>query len=102
LINATTLARMKPTAILINTARGSVVDEEALATALAQRKIAAAGLDVYEREPGVPASLQELENAVLLPHLGSATLEARTAMGMQMADNLDSFFAGKEPPNRVA
>ena len=102
LINEKTLARMKPTAILINTARGSVVDEEALATALAQRKIAAAGLDVYEREPGVPASLQELENAVLLPHLGSATLEARTAMGMQMADNLDSFFAGREPPNRVA
>ena len=102
LINAQTLARMKSTAILINTARGSVVDEEALATALAQRQIAAAGLDVYEREPAVPASLQELENIVLLPHLGSATLEARTAMGMQMADNLDSFFDGKPPPNRVA
>lgn len=102
LINAQTIARMKSTAILINTARGSVVDEEALATALAQRQIAAAGLDVYEREPAVPASLLELDNAVLLPHLGSATLEARTAMGMQMADNLDSFFAGKAPPNRVA
>ncbi len=102
LINAETLARMKPTALLINTARGSVVDEEALATALAQRQIAAAGLDVYEHEPAVPASLQELENVVLLPHLGSATLEARTAMGMQMADNLDSFFDGKAPPNRVA
>ena len=102
LINAGTLARMKPTAILINTARGSVVDQEALAAALSHRRIAAAGLDVYEREPAVPASLQELENVVLLPHLGSATLEARTAMGMQMADNLDSFFAGKEPPNRVA
>lgn len=102
LINSATLDRMKPTAILINTARGSVVDEEALATALARRQIAAAGLDVYEREPAVPASLLELENVVLLPHLGSATLEARTAMGMQMADNLDSFFAGKAPPNRVA
>lgn len=102
LINAQTLARMKPSAILINTARGSVVDEEALATALAQRQIAAAGLDVYEREPSVSPALRELENVVLLPHLGSATLEARTAMGMQMADNLDSFFAGRTPPNRVA
>ena len=102
LINAQTLARMKPTAILINTARGSVVDEDALATALAQRQIAAAGLDVYEREPAVSPALQELENVVLLPHLGSATLEARTAMGMQMADNLDSFFSGRAPPNRVA
>ncbi len=81
LINANTLARMKSTAILINTARGSVVDEEALANALAQRQIAAAGLDVYEREPAVSPALRELENAVLLPHLGSATLEARTAYG---------------------
>lgn len=102
LINSQTLARMKPSAILINTARGSVVDEDALATALAQRQIAAAGLDVYEREPAVSPALRELENVVLLPHLGSATLEARTAMGMQMADNLDSFFAGRTPPNRVA
>jgi lactate dehydrogenase-like 2-hydroxyacid dehydrogenase len=102
LINANTLARMKSTAILINTARGSVVDEDALANALAQRQIAAAGLDVYEREPAVSPALRELENAVLLPHLGSATLEARTAMGMQMADNLDGFFAGRTPPNRVA
>lgn len=102
LINSKTLSRMKSTAILINTARGSVVDEEALATALGQRQIAAAGLDVYEREPAVSPALQELENVVLLPHLGSATLEARTAMGMQMADNLDSFFAGRTPPNRVA
>ncbi|MET0534135.1 MAG: D-glycerate dehydrogenase [Steroidobacter sp.] len=102
LINTGTLALMKPTAILINTARGSVVDEEALATALSQRQIAAAGLDVYEREPSVPHALVELENAVLLPHLGSATLEARTAMGMQMADNLDAFFGGRAPPNRIA
>lgn len=102
LINVQTLARMKPTSILINTARGSVVDEQALTTALAQRQLAAAGLDVYEREPSVSPSLQALENVVLLPHLGSATLAARTAMGMQMADNLDSFFAGRAPPNRVA
>jgi len=102
LIDARALACMKPTAILINTARGSIVDETALAKALDTRQIAAAGLDVYEREPTVPAALRELENAVLLPHLGSATLEARTAMGMQMADNLDAFFAGRTPPNRVA
>jgi lactate dehydrogenase-like 2-hydroxyacid dehydrogenase len=102
LINARTLALMKPSAILINTARGSVVDEEALAVALAQRRIAAAGLDVHEHEPSVSLALRELENVVLLPHLGSATLEARTAMGMQMADNLDSFFAGRPPPNRIA
>ena len=79
-----------------------MVDEEAVATALAQRQIAAAGLDVYEREPAVPAIAGGVEYVVLLPHLGSATLEARTAMGMQMADNLDSFFAGRTPPNRVA
>ena len=102
LINSQTLARMKPTAVLINTARGSIIDEEALANALSQRQIAAAGLDVYEREPAVPHALTELENVVLLPHLGSATLEARTAMGMQMADNLDAFFTGRTPPNRVA
>jgi lactate dehydrogenase-like 2-hydroxyacid dehydrogenase len=101
LLNARTLARMRPSAILINTARGSVVDEAALAEALAQRRIAAAGLDVYEHEPVVSAALKTLENVVLLPHLGSATLEARTAMGMQMADNLDAFFAHHPPPNRV-
>ena len=88
--------------VLVDMARGSVVDEDALANALSQRQIAAAGLDVYEREPAVPHALTELENVVLLPHLGSATLEARTAMGMQMADNLDAFFTGRTPPNRVA
>jgi lactate dehydrogenase-like 2-hydroxyacid dehydrogenase len=102
MIDAGALQRMKPTAILINTARGSIVDEAALANALSMRQIAAAGLDVYEREPAISATLRQLENVVLLPHLGSATLEARTAMGMQMADNLDAFFSGRTPPNRVA
>jgi lactate dehydrogenase-like 2-hydroxyacid dehydrogenase len=102
LINAQTLAHMKPSAILINTARGSVVDANALSEALRTQRIAAAGLDVYEGEPNVLPALMNLENAVLLPHLGSATLQARTAMGMQMADNLDAFFAGGTPPNRVA
>ena len=102
LINAERLARMRPTGILINTARGSVVDEAALAQALESRRIAAAGLDVYEAEPAVHPALLALENAVLLPHLGSATIESRTAMGMQAADNLDAFFAGREPADRIA
>lgn len=102
LVDAALIARMKPDAILINTARGSVVDEAALASALREERIAAAGLDVYEREPTVHPDLLACENAVLLPHLGSATIETRTAMGMQAADNLEAFFAGRELPNRVA
>jgi len=102
LIDARLIARMKPGAILINTARGPVVDEAALAEALRARRIAAAGLDVYEREPVVHPDLLACENAVLLPHLGSATIETRTAMGMQAADNLDAFFDGRSLPNHVA
>lgn len=94
LIDAARLARMKPGAVLINTARGPVVDEAALVAALRERRIAAAGLDVYEEEPRVHPGLLELENAVLLPHLGSATVETRTAMGMRVAQNLDAFFGG--------
>jgi lactate dehydrogenase-like 2-hydroxyacid dehydrogenase len=101
LIDARRLAQMKKSAILINTARGEVVDEQALAQALRSGTIAAAGLDVYENEPQVPEGLRKLENVVLLPHLGSATLETRVAMGMRVARNLDSFFAGGEPPDRV-
>jgi lactate dehydrogenase-like 2-hydroxyacid dehydrogenase len=102
LIDAPLLARMKPHAILINTARGPVVDEAALADALAEGRIGAAGLDVYEQEPAVHPTLLTCERAVLLPHLGSATIETRTAMGMQAAANLEAFFEGREPPNRVA
>lgn len=102
MIDAPRLARMKPTGILINTARGSVVDEAALAAALESRRIAAAGLDVYEAEPAVHPALLALENAILLPHLGSATIESRTSMGMQAADNLDAVFAGREPADRIA
>jgi lactate dehydrogenase-like 2-hydroxyacid dehydrogenase len=101
LINAARLARMKPTAVLVNTARGTVVDEAALAGALASKQIAAAGLDVYEREPAVHAALLKLDNAVLLPHLGSATQETRTAMGMRVARNVDLFFAGQPVQDRV-
>ena len=102
LVDARLLARMKPTALLINTARGSVVDEAALADALSTGRIAAAGLDVYEREPAVHPGLLNLDNVVLLPHLGSATIETRTAMGLQVAANLEAFFKGQEPPNRMA
>ena len=102
LIDAAALQSMKPDAVLVNTGRGTLVDEAALAAALKAGPIAAAGLDVYEREPVVEAALADLPNAVLLPHLGSATLETREAMGMKVADNLDAFFAGREPFDRVA
>ncbi|WP_340317968.1 2-hydroxyacid dehydrogenase [Rhizorhabdus argentea] len=102
LVDERLLARMKPSAILINTARGSIVDEAALAAALRSNRLAAAALDVFEREPAIHPELAMLENVVLLPHLGSATVETRTAMGMQAAANLEAFFAGREPPNRVA
>jgi len=95
LIDAARLARMKPTAVLVNTARGPVVDEAALVQALAARRIGGAGLDVYEEEPRVHPGLLQLENAVLLPHLGSATEQTRTAMGMRVAVNLEAFFAGQ-------
>jgi lactate dehydrogenase-like 2-hydroxyacid dehydrogenase len=94
LINAERLRLMKRNAVLINTARGPVVDEAALVAALCEKRIAAAGLDVYEEEPRVHPGLLTLENAVLLPHLGSATLETRTAMGMRVAQNLEAYFAG--------
>ena len=102
MIDAALLKKMKPTSILINTARGSVVDEAALADALVSGSIAAAGLDVFEDEPKVQPALIGLENAVLLPHLGSATVECRMAMGMQAIANIDAFLAGQDPPNRVA
>ena len=101
LIDAARLARMKPTAFLINTARGDVIDQHALADALRDGTIAGAGLDVYQDEPDVPAELRALENVVLLPHLGSATVETRTAMGMRVLDNLAAYVDGREPPNRV-
>ena len=94
--------RMRRGAILVNTARGALVDEHALAGALRSGRLAAAGLDVYAREPEVPAELREIGRVVLLPHLGSATRETREAMGMRVKENLDAFFAGNDPPDRVA
>ena len=93
---------MKPTAVLINTARGPVVDEAALADALHDGTIAGAGLDVYEREPEVTEALLELENVVLAPHLGSATRDTRVAMGMLCVDALRAvLLEGRTPPNAV-
>jgi lactate dehydrogenase-like 2-hydroxyacid dehydrogenase len=102
LISAAMLAAMKPTAYLVNTARGDILDELALAAALSERRIAGAGLDVYAEEPEVPDALLRAPNLTLLPHIGSATLETRTAMGMLAVDNLEAHFAGAPCPSRVA
>lgn len=102
LINTETLKFMKPTAHLINTARGDVVDSQALIDALKTKQIAGAGLDVYENEPNIHEGFLELENVALLPHLGSATLETRTAMGEKVLANLAAYFAGETLPDRVA
>ena len=101
LINQQRLARMKPSAFLINTARGDVVDEDALVQALDKRLLAGAGLDVFKTEPAVPSALTERDDVVLLPHLGSATSETRIAMGMRVIDNLRAFFDGRPPPDAV-
>jgi lactate dehydrogenase-like 2-hydroxyacid dehydrogenase len=102
MINARTLALMPPHAFLVNTARGDVVDEPALIEALRTRRIAGAGLDVFDKEPTINPALLELDNLVVLPHLGSATVESRVAMGERALDNLVAFFAGKSPRDRVA
>jgi len=101
LIDATALARMQPSSHLVNTTRGPVVDEAALAEALRARAIAGAGLDVFEREPEVHPDLLELENVVLIPHLGSATIETRTAMGVLAAENVVAVLGGSAPVTPV-
>lgn len=101
LINANTLKHMQSTSYLINTARGDVVDTKALIEALKSKQIAGAGLDVYEAEPHVPDELLNLDNVALLPHLGSATLSTRTAMGEKVLNNLEAFFSGKPLPDLV-
>jgi glyoxylate reductase len=101
LIDAEALGRMKPSAFLVNTTRGPVVDEAALADALRAGTIAGAGLDVFEREPEVHAGLLDLENVVLIPHLGSATVETRTAMGVLAARNVVAVLDGSAPVTPV-
>lgn len=92
MIDKDSFAAMKPTAVLINTGRGGLVDEKAMVTALKEMQIMAAGIDVYEYEPKLAAGLAELDNATLLPHIGTATYETREAMGMRVKENIDHFF----------
>ncbi len=102
LMNADRLGMMKTSAFLINTARGDVVDEQALVQALRDGVIRGAGLDVFAQEPTVTEALLSMENVVLLPHLGSATTETRVAMGLRSLANVEAFFSGNEPGDRVA
>ncbi len=101
LIGARELSRMKPTSFLINTARGPIVDEGALVEALMSGTIAGAGLDVYEEEPALHPALARLQQAVLLPHIGSATLQARVSMGLICLDNIRAVLDGRPAPNQI-
>jgi len=102
LLNAERLALLPDGAIITNAARGAVIDDEALIAALKSGKVAAAGLDVFNNEPDIHPGYRELPNVFLMPHIGSATRETRDAMGFRALDNLDAYFAGKEPRDRVA
>ena len=102
LLNAETIARLPDGAIVVNTARGALVNDEDLIAALASGKVAAVGLDVYNNEPDIHPGYREAANAFLLPHIGSATAETRDAMGFRALDNMDAIFAGREPRDRVA
>jgi glyoxylate reductase len=101
LIGAPQLEMMKPSAYLINTARGAIVDEAALVEALKAGKIAGAGLDVFEKEPEVHPGLLELQNVVIVPHIASASLDTRNAMGLMAAENIIAALSGERPPNLV-
>jgi len=101
LMNEERFKLMKKTAFVINTARGDIIDEKALVQALVNKEIAGAGLDVFETEPNLPNELKTMENVVSFPHLGSATIETRLAMGNTAIDNTLAFFAGTDLPNKV-
>ncbi len=100
-LNAERIARLPDKAVVVNTSRGPLVDDNALIAALKSGKLFAAGLDVFENEPNIHPGYRDLPNVFLLPHLGSATVETRNAMGFKALDNLDAFFAGRELPDRV-
>ncbi len=100
-LNSMRIAMLPDCAIVVNTSRGGLVDDAALIAALKSGKLFAAGLDVYEGEPKLNPEYRELQNAFLLPHLGSATIETRNAMGFKALDNLDAFFAGRKLPDRM-
>ncbi len=101
LINSDTLGLLPDNAILVNTARGALIDEDALMAALESGKLAAAGLDCFKTEPGGNPALSAFNNVFMLPHIGSATFETRDAMGYRALDNLDAFFAGREPGDKL-
>jgi lactate dehydrogenase-like 2-hydroxyacid dehydrogenase len=102
MINAEVMKALGPRGVIINVARGTVVDEQAMVAALKSGTILAAGLDVFEKEPHVPDELKSMQNVVLLPHIGSASVVTRNAMDQLVVDNLKSWFAGKGPLNPVA
>lgn len=97
LVNDRLIARLPDNAIIVNSARGDIIDDDALISALKSGRLAAAGLDVFRNEPKIDPRYRDLDNVFLLPHLGSATRDTRIAMGMRAADNLDAFFAGAKP-----
>ena len=101
LLSARRLKMMKPSAYIVNTARGEVIDENALTRMLASGELSGAGLDVFEHEPAVNPKLLKLKNVVLLPHMGSATLEGRIDMGEKVIVNIKTFADGHKPPDRV-
>jgi glyoxylate reductase len=101
LLSARRLALLRPPAIVVNTSRGEVIDEAALTRMLRNRQIAGAGLDVFEHEPAINPRLRELDNVVLLPHMGSATIEGRIDMGEKVVINIKTFIDGHRPPDRV-
>jgi lactate dehydrogenase-like 2-hydroxyacid dehydrogenase len=101
LFDAERIAMLPDSAVLVNTARGAVVDDEALIEALRSGRLFAAGLDVYNNEPDIHPAYRELPNTFLLPHIGSATRETRDAMGFRALDNLDAIVAGREPGDRL-
>ena len=102
LINKDTIAMLPDNAIIVNTARGAIINDDDLIAALKERRIWAAGLDVFNNEPALHAGYMDLDNVFMLPHIGSATRETRDAMGYRALGNLDAYFAGEEPNDRVA
>ncbi len=102
MLNAERIALLPDGAIIVNASRGAVIDDEALIAALKSGKVAAAGLDVYNNEPNIHPGYRGLPNTFLMPHIGSATKETRDGMGFRALDNLDAFFGGREPRDRVA
>jgi glyoxylate reductase len=101
LLSARRLKLLRPQAIIVNTSRGEVIDEAALTHMLSRREIAGAGLDVFEQEPAINPKLRQLDNVVLLPHMGSATIEGRIDMGEKVVINIKTFVDGHRPPDRV-